>query len=106
MTAVANTRLSLKQIAEARKDLDKCEAVLDTFDSVESEVHANFYWVSATYYQHQHEFAKYYRTALLYLACVDLKEVTESDRQRIAYDLSIAALVSKANVSLTSSLLR
>lgn len=95
LTAVANTRLSLKQIEEARKDLDKCESVLDTFDAVETEVHANFYWVSAIYYQHQHEFAKYYRTQLLYLACVDLKDVTESNRQRIAYDLSIAALVSE-----------
>lgn len=95
LTAVANTRLSLKQIAEARKDLDKCESVLDTFDSVETEVHANFYWVSATYHQHQHEFAKYYRTALLYLACVKLEDVTERERQRIAYDLSIAALVSE-----------
>lgn len=96
LTSVANVRLALKQIAEARKDLDKCESILDTFDSVETEVHANFYHVSASYYQHQHEFAKYYRTALLYLACVDLKDVTENDRQRIAYDLSIAALVSES----------
>lgn len=95
LTAVANTRLSLDQSTEARKDLDKCESVLDTFDSVETEVHANFYWVSAIYFQSQHEFAKYYRTALLYLACIELSELPEQDRQRIAYDLSIAALVSE-----------
>ncbi|KXS96606.1 hypothetical protein AC579_10573 [Pseudocercospora musae] len=95
LTSVASTRLSLQQTAEARKDLDKCESILDTFDSVETEVHANFYWVSASYYQTQQDFAKYYRTALLYLACVELKEITEKDRQRIAYDLSIAALVSE-----------
>lgn len=95
LTAVANTRLDLEQTTEARKDLDKCESVLDTFDSVETEVHANFYWVSATYHQSQHEFAKYYRTALLYLACIELSDLAEKDRQRIAYDLSIAALVSE-----------
>lgn len=95
LTSVANVRLSLRQIADARKDLDKCESILDTFDSVETEVHANFYWVSASYYQSEHEFAKYYRTALLYLACVELNEITTNDRQRIAYDLSIAALVSE-----------
>ncbi|KAK4496934.1 hypothetical protein PRZ48_011383 [Zasmidium cellare] len=95
LTAVANTRLNLQQIPESRRDLDKCESVLDTFDSVETEVHANFYWVSAIYYQSQHEFAKYYRTALLYLACVELSDLPEQDRQRIAYDLSIAALVSE-----------
>lgn len=69
--------------------------MLDTFDSVETEVHANFYWVSAIYYQSQLEFAKYYRTALLYLACVELLDLPEQERQRIAYDLSIAALVSE-----------
>lgn len=58
-------------------------------------MHANFYWVSAIYYQQQHEFAKYYRTALLYLACVELSDITLNDRQHIAYDLSIAALVSE-----------
>ena len=94
LSAVADTRLNLKQTSEARKDLDKCESILDTFDSVETEVHANFYMVSARYYQSQHEFAKYYRTALLYLACVQLHDLSENQRQHIAYDLSIAALVS------------
>jgi 26S proteasome regulatory subunit N9 len=94
LTAVASVRLRLGQTAEARKDLDKCESILDTFDSVETVVHASFYRVSADYYQSQHEFANYYRTTLLYLACVELEELEEQDRRRIAYDLSIAALVS------------
>lgn len=95
LTSVANVRLALLQISEARVDLDKCESILDTFDAVETVVHANFYWVSAAYYQSQHEFAKYYRTQLLYLACVDLPDISPTDRQRIAYDLSIAALISE-----------
>ncbi|CAK3971010.1 26S proteasome regulatory subunit rpn9 [Lecanosticta acicola] len=94
LSAVADTRLNLQQTSEARKDLDKCESILDTFDSVETDVHANFYMVSARYYQSQHEFAKYYRTALLYLACVQLDDLSEQQRQHIAYDLSLAALVS------------
>jgi len=94
LTSVASVRLRLKQIAEARKDLDKCEGILDTFDSVETVVHASFYRISADYYQRQHEFANYYRTTLLYLACVELDDLGTSARQRTAYDLSIAALVS------------
>jgi 26S proteasome regulatory subunit N9 len=86
--------LRLEQTSEARKDLDKCESVLDTFDSVETVVHASFYRVSADYYQTQQEFANYYRTTLLDLACVEIEDITQKDRQRIAYDLSIAALVS------------
>ena len=57
-------------------------------------VHASFYRVGADYYQQSNSFADYYRTTLLYLACVELEELQERERQRLAYDLSIAALVS------------
>ncbi|KAK0334186.1 26S proteasome regulatory subunit [Friedmanniomyces endolithicus] len=87
--------LSLGKQAESRAELDKAEKVLDTFDSVETVVHASFYRVSADYYQQSHEFAAYYRTTLLYLACVELADLQEPERRRIAYDLSIAALVSE-----------
>ncbi|KAI6821441.1 hypothetical protein KC340_g17859, partial [Hortaea werneckii] len=94
LTAVASVRLRLGQKDQSRKDLDKCEAILDTFDSVETMVHASFYRVGADYYQQSNSFADYYRTTLLYLACVELEELQERERQRLAYDLSIAALVS------------
>jgi len=95
LTAVASVRLRLEQTTAARTDLDKCEKVLDTFDSVETVVHAAFYRTNADYYQSQNEFANYYRTSLLYLACVDLSALSEHERQRLAYDLAIAALVSE-----------
>lgn len=94
LTSVASVRLRLGETAEARKDLDKCESILDTFDSVETVVHASFYRVSADYHQNQDAFASFYRTTLLYLACVDLEEITPRERHRTAFDLSIAALVS------------
>ncbi|KAK5135052.1 hypothetical protein LTR08_005712 [Meristemomyces frigidus] len=95
LASVASVRLRLGQKPAARADLDTCEKVLDTFDAVETVVHASFYRVSADYYQQQNEFAAYYRTSLLYLACVDLNDLTDKERHRIAYDLSIAALVSE-----------
>ena len=94
LTSAASIRLTLGQTTQSRTDLDKCETILDTFDSVETVVHASFYRVSAAYYQTQHEFASYYRTTLLYLACVELDNLGTEEKQRIAYDLSIAALVS------------
>lgn len=57
-------------------------------------MHASYYRTRADYSQHEHEFAPYYRTTLLYLACIDLANLSTTERQRIAYDLSIAALVS------------
>lgn len=95
LTRVASVHLRLEEPSAARKDLDKCETILDTFDSVEAIVHASFYEVSAAYYQSQLDFANFYRTTLLYLACVDIQSLGEPIRRRIAYDLAIAALVSE-----------
>ena len=44
--------------------------------------------------QSKHEFAAYYKNALLFLACVDITDLELRDRQSRAYDLSVAALVS------------
>lgn len=42
------------------------------------------------------DFANYYRTALLYLACIDLSTMSPEERHRRAYYLSVAALVSNS----------
>jgi 26S proteasome regulatory subunit N9 len=49
--AVATVRLELKDAESARKELDRAEKILDSFDSVETVVHAAFYRVNAEYYQ-------------------------------------------------------
>ncbi|KAF2087164.1 hypothetical protein K490DRAFT_42855 [Saccharata proteae CBS 121410] len=92
--AVSSIQLQLRDFEGARKNLDECERILDTFDSVETVVHAAFYRVNAEYYKSQREFAAYYKNALLFLACVELSELGLEERQQRAYDLSIAALVS------------
>jgi len=92
--AVARVRLDLEDLDGARKDLDRAERVLDSFDSVETIVHAAFYGANADYYQAKADFGSYYRNALLYLACIDIKSLSPAERRNRAYDLSIAALVS------------
>ncbi|OAA73755.1 Proteasome component region PCI [Cordyceps fumosorosea ARSEF 2679] len=115
--AVAQVKLSLSELDEARKDLDAAERILDSLDSVEVIVHAAFYDANASYYQASNsahyqvtswyyepltslqrkmDFANYYRTALLYLACIDLSTMSEDERHRRAYYLSVAALVSNS----------
>jgi len=94
IVAVATVKLELKDLSGARADLDKAEKILDSFDSVETIVHAAFYRVNADYYQANLDFASYYRNALLYLACIDLDDLKPAERRSRAYDLSIAALVS------------
>ncbi|KAJ4862247.1 PCI domain-containing protein [Trichoderma breve] len=92
--AVARVKLSLGELEDAKQDLDVAEKILDSFDSVEAVVHAAFYDASANYYQRKMDFANYYRTALLYLACIDLSSLSDEERHRRAYYLSVAALVS------------
>jgi 26S proteasome regulatory subunit N9 len=91
--AVARVKLDLGDFDGARKDLDRAERVLDSFDSVETIVHAAFYGANADYYQAKADFGSYYRNALLYLACIDIKSLSPAERRNRAYDLSLAALV-------------
>jgi len=92
--AASTYLVGLGNLPEARKLLDECERILDTFDFVETVVHANFYRENAAYYKATQDFAAYYKNALLFLACVDLEELTDKDIQTRAFDLSVAALVS------------
>ncbi|CAD6499433.1 BgTH12-03549 [Blumeria graminis f. sp. triticale] len=98
--AVATVKLELRDFESAKKDLVKSEKILDNFDSVETIVHATFYKANAEYYQAsrnfrtKEEFASYYRNALLYLACINLDDLTPAERRIRAYDLATAALVS------------
>jgi 26S proteasome regulatory subunit N9 len=97
---------------EARKKLDECDKILESFDAVETVVHAAFYKANSEYYkvkaaslndrsgttltdaQSTNEFASYYKNALLYLACVSIDDLTLDERRSRAHDLSLAALVS------------
>ena len=94
LVVASEVKLRLQDFVSARKDLDSAESILDTFDSVETEVHAAFYRTNARYYQAKAEFGSYYKNALLFLACIDIGSLTLKDAQSRAYDLSVAALVS------------
>lgn len=47
---VANVKQRLQNLDGAQKDLEVCQKVLDTFDAVETVVHASFYKVNADYF--------------------------------------------------------
>lgn len=54
LVAASDVKLRLQDFNGARKDLDLAESILDTFDSVETEVHASFYRTNASYFQVKH----------------------------------------------------
>ncbi|KAK4514718.1 GTP-binding protein [Mucor velutinosus] len=89
----AQFKLKLNQTDDVKKAIDESEKILDGFDSVDTAIYANFYRVSAEYYKVKANYAQYYKSALLYLACVDVEELNMNDRIERAYDLSLSALL-------------
>ncbi|KAL9544038.1 hypothetical protein MBANPS3_007825 [Mucor bainieri] len=89
----AQFKLKLNQTDDVKKAIDESEKILDGFDSVDTAIYASFYRVSAEYYKVKANYAQYYKSALLYLACVDVEELSASDRVERAYDLSLSALL-------------
>lgn len=53
---VANVKQRLQDFDGAKKDLEMCQRILDSFDAVETVVHASFYKVNADYYHVSHFF--------------------------------------------------
>lgn len=94
LVEVASFQLKLNQAEDVKKAIDESEKILDGFDSVEPIIYASFYRVSAEYYKAKANYAQYYKSALLFLACVDVeKDLGPQERIERAYDLSISALL-------------
>lgn len=89
----AHFQLMLGQGDAVKKVMDRCEKILDGFDSVETAIHASFYRVSAEYFKSQADYVHYYKSALLFLACVNVDEMSAGERVERAYDLAMAALL-------------
>ena len=72
LVAASDVKLLLRDYSGARKDLNVAESILDTFDSVETEVHASFYRTNASYYQVRSSDFPLSRTYLLSLLFLPL----------------------------------
>lgn len=89
----AHFKLQLNEYDEVQKAIDESGKILDQFDSVETVIYASFYRVSAEYYKVKAEYAQYYKSALLYLACVNIDDLSDKEKRERAYDLAISALL-------------
>ncbi|KAJ3354901.1 26S proteasome regulatory subunit [Allomyces javanicus] len=71
------------------------EKLLDSLDGVDSRVSSAFYRVAADYYKAKLQYAKFYKTSLLFLGCLgDVNELPLDEAVERAHDLSLAALLS------------
>ncbi|CAG8617789.1 11495_t:CDS:2 [Acaulospora morrowiae] len=89
----AYIKLMLNDLDGTKSAIDECEKILEKFDSVETAIHASFYRVCADFYKAKAEYTEYYKNALLYLACIQLEDLTSEEKVERAYDLAISALL-------------
>ncbi|PWN51740.1 hypothetical protein IE53DRAFT_37763 [Violaceomyces palustris] len=90
----AHYKLLLRDVEGPKAAMDKCGKILDTFDAVETGVHASYYRVRGDYLKAKAEYADYYKNSLLYLACVNIEtDLTPIERVTRAHDLGISALL-------------
>jgi len=75
-----------------KKIIEDVEKILDDADGVTS-VHGRYYLLASQYYRLQGKHAEYYRTALRYLGCVELTDLSTNDQVQHAFFLGLAALL-------------
>ncbi|KAF9963054.1 26S proteasome regulatory subunit [Modicella reniformis] len=85
--------LLLGDMDTTKKDLEECSKYLDHFDSVDPHINASYLRVSADYYKIRADYAKYYKNALLYLACVNTDDIPQTEKISRANDLALSALL-------------
>ncbi|CAJ0758130.1 2423_t:CDS:2 [Entrophospora sp. SA101] len=101
----AYIKLMLNDLEGTKSAIDECEKILDSFDSVETIIHASYYRVCAEFYKVKAEYAEYYKSALLYLACIQLDDLKPEEKVQRAYLLAISALLKNTTYEWLKNLL-
>ncbi|ORZ39206.1 hypothetical protein BCR44DRAFT_1387182 [Catenaria anguillulae PL171] len=97
---LATTQAAYYQLLDGQYEtvlahISASEKRLDALDGVDTRVSSAFYRVAADYYKAKSAFAKFYKTSLLFLACVgDIEEIPADEAAERAYELGLAALLS------------
>ncbi|ANB12217.1 proteasome regulatory particle lid subunit RPN9 [Sugiyamaella lignohabitans] len=90
---LARVKLSLQDLEGAKTLLDEASKSLDSVIANSNIINAAYYAVSSEYFKLKADFTSYYRNSLLYLACIELKDLSQLQQQQRAYDLAVAALL-------------
>jgi len=97
MTRVLIGKLQLLQF----KDVAKTKAIVEEIDGLLAEVegvgkvHGHYYLLATELYKTEGDHANYYRSALRYLGCGELSDLSTPDQQSHSFHLSLAALLGK-----------
>ncbi|KZV25532.1 26S proteasome non-ATPase regulatory subunit 13A [Dorcoceras hygrometricum] len=90
---IGTLKLEQGEQKECKKLLNEGKCTLDSMTDIDPSVYASFYWISSQYHKSRQEFAEFYKSALLFLAYIDVNSLSESFKLDLAFDLSLSALL-------------
>ncbi|KAK5619353.1 26S proteasome non-ATPase regulatory subunit 13 [Crenichthys baileyi] len=91
-TSIGSLKLEISDLPATKKIIEEVEEMLNNLPGVTS-VHGRFYDLSSKYYRIIGNHAAYYKDALRYLGCVDIKDLPETEKQERAFTLGLAGLL-------------
>ncbi|XP_060742844.1 26S proteasome non-ATPase regulatory subunit 13-like [Tachysurus vachellii] len=91
-TAIGCLKLEVNELIATKKLVEEVEEMLNNLPGVTS-VHGRFYDLSSKYYRFVGNHALYYKDALRYLGCIDVKDLSETEKQERAFTLGLAGLL-------------
>ncbi|KAK3535709.1 hypothetical protein QTP70_020573 [Hemibagrus guttatus] len=91
-TVIGSLKLDISDLPATKKLIEDVEEMLNGLPGVTS-VHGRFYDLSSKYYRIIGNHALYYKDALRYLGCVDVKDLPGAEQQERAFTLGLAGLL-------------
>ncbi|XP_032815743.1 26S proteasome non-ATPase regulatory subunit 13 [Petromyzon marinus] len=91
-TSIGVLKMQQNELQDTKKLVEEVGETLDSLPGVTS-VHSRFYDLSSRYYQLMGDHASYYKDALRYLGCIDIKDILVTEQQERAFTLGLAGLL-------------
>lgn len=91
-TSIGTLKLNIGDLQATKETIEGVEEMLGGLAGVTS-VHSRFYDLSSKYYQTIGNHASYYKDALRFLGCTELKDLPISEQQDRAFTLGLAGLL-------------
>jgi len=89
------TRVKDLKIEEIKGTLEKVHAILESITGADAIVYSSYYRLQSTYHKVKVSSTEFYRNSLLYLVYTPASSIPLQDQQQLAFDVGMAALVSK-----------
>jgi len=92
-SVLALYKLRVGEQNDCKEILDDLKNEIEAVTGIDSSVYEQYYFSCSEYYKVNGPPAEFYRSALLYLAYVQLEGLSETEKAAMAFNLGLAALV-------------